>query len=261
MSQSCPLSRRKHFEIQIGLMMSEDVRARGVDRLLLFVLLISMASNGLLVYKLHSRSSNAAHSSKQVALLTSAEMTDIGAYDAPSRGRKDAPVTVVVFSDFQCIYCRQLAATLHEVELKTEDARIVMREMPLSMHPFARKDAELAACVKTQSEPAFWALYNFFFDPSSEIGSDLSGKGMEFIISRADINAAALRQCVSGHGGATQVDRDIALAKKFGVDGTPTVYVNGVLLTGQMRTPDALLKFIHEKAGTQALTASKEAKS
>jgi len=76
--------------------------------------------------------------------------------DAPARGKADAPVTIAVFSDFQCPYCAQFAATMKEVPPEDADkVRLIFHQFPLPMHVWARPAAEAAACAQQQGNGFF----------------------------------------------------------------------------------------------------------
>jgi len=80
-------------------------------------------------------------------------------------GKVNAHVTAVVFSDFQCPYCKRAAGFLNS-ELENPDAkdvRLIFRHFPLTMHPWAREAAVAAQCVSFQNVDAFWKMQDFFF--------------------------------------------------------------------------------------------------
>ncbi len=80
----------------------------------------------------------------------------------PSKGPKDAPVTLIEFSDFQCPYCGRVAPVLKRLEDKYGDSvRFVFRNYPLPMHPQAPKAAEAAACAQDQKK--FWEMHDRLF--------------------------------------------------------------------------------------------------
>ena len=96
--------------------------------------------------------------------------------DGASRGLADAPVTLVLFSDFQCPFCSQMAAGLINDILpkERERVRLIFRNFPLEGHPWARAAAEAMACVREQNEDGFWALHDYVFAHQSELGDGLS---------------------------------------------------------------------------------------
>jgi len=87
----------------------------------------------------------------------------------PTRGSPDAPVTITIFSDFECPYCRQEAANLGSDKLTEMKVRIVFRNLPLPMHPWAREAADMAACIYKQSNDAFWEVHDYLFRNQPDI--------------------------------------------------------------------------------------------
>ena len=90
-----------------------------------------------------------------------------------SRGDDKAPVTLAIFSDFQCPYCARFKTTTDELAAAGgAKLRIVYRYFPLSIHPWARKAAQAAACAQRQSNAAFWSLHDFLFSHQKELSPD-----------------------------------------------------------------------------------------
>ncbi len=96
--------------------------------------------------------------------------------DFPVLGPADAPVTITVFSDFQCPYCARFAQVLEKDVLPREgsNVRVVFREFPLQMHPWARPAAQTAVCVAQQNHQYFWKLHDYLFDHQREITPQIS---------------------------------------------------------------------------------------
>ena len=153
--------------------------------------------------------------------------------DFPSRGPKNAKVTLTIFSDFQCPYCAQLARTLSEVwpsEAKT--TRMVFRYFPLPMHDWARPAAEAAACVQEQGDDYFWQLHDFMFEHQGEF---TPGNVMARITAK--------------------VDQDIAFGTRSDVNATPTVFINGERV-GPVTAPEQLRTLIREAGSKPTPIAS-----
>jgi protein-disulfide isomerase len=90
---------------------------------------------------------------------------DIGA--APVEGAANAKVTIIVFSDFQCPYCKQGYTTIKEVlKAYPDSVRLVFKHFPLSFHPRAHISAEAAECAKDQGK--FWEFHNAMFEAQSD---------------------------------------------------------------------------------------------
>jgi len=162
--------------------------------------------------------------------------------DLPARGKADAPVTIAVFSDFQCPYCARFAAMMKEVmPAEADKVRLIYHSFPLPMHPWARPAAEAAACAHEQGDEYFWALHDFMFDQQKELNRDnLSGKLAGAAKGLAGFDQGKFAMCVMEGKTAAEVDKDIALAQQSGVNATPTVFINGqrtqVVAAEQLRT-------------------------
>ena len=161
-------------------------------------------------------------------------MAELSAVDAPSTGVTTAPVTLVMFSDFECPFCRKFASTLKDVEGKEQGhLKVVLRSLPLSIHPGAERDAELAECVAHQNRTEFWNLYDFFYSQSTS-SPPSAGDAIEFLRERQQVNMELLNSCVTTHAAREQIERDAQLANKYGVRATPTFFVNGIRIVGGM---------------------------
>ena len=154
---------------------------------------------------------------------------------APLRGAKHAPVTVTVFSDFQCPYCSRAAKGLTQDILpeRRGAVRLEYRSFPLPMHAWARQAAEAAACARQQGDRYFWSLHDYFFEHQKELKPDtLTQSVLEYAGGLSGFNAQTLRTCLEQKGASAAVERDVALGKEIGVTGTPTMFVNGERLSG-----------------------------
>lgn len=213
-----------------------------VDKLLVTMLAISLGANIWLARKIRSLSNPAGHLATQVTeRVSAAAMAEISANDAPSKGETSAPVTLVVFSDYQCPFCRQFAATLNDAEVREGDKlKVVARSFPLSIHSGAKGDAELAACVARQNNTEFWQLYDFFYSRESPTVD----QGTSFLRSRGVVNLDELHTCLERQQADAQVERDIQLGRKYGVHATPTFFVNGVRVIGGTSSSDDLVRII-----------------
>lgn len=218
------------------------------DRFVLGVLSLSLIANITLGFLLHRTRRNASDMRPIISRgLSSSEMTELTQGSVPSIGRSDAPVAIVMFSDFQCPFCRRFASTLAQIGDKERNSvKIVFRQFPLSRHPEARQDAELATCAMRQSPQAFWDVYNYFYSrPNQNPATTL--EATQFLQTRPGIQIDALHHCLDNHQSAVDVDHDLQLAKKFGVDATPTIFINGNRYIGFNGAPDTLNSIIDEQ--------------
>ena len=145
----------------------------------------------------------------------------------PSRGPKDAPVTVVAFSDFQCPYCSRAVTTVDRIMKDyAGKVRLVFRNFPLPFHKDAGKAAEAALCADEQGK--FWELHDHMFRHQDA----LSIASLTEVADKLGIDGAKLRACVESGKYRSQVQADIDAGRKAGVSGTPAFFVNGRMLSG-----------------------------
>ncbi len=150
------------------------------------------------------------------------------AADGPFKGRADAAVTIIEFSDFQCPYCQRALPTIKQVlEKYPEDVRVVYRHLPLdSIHKRARPAAEAAACAEDQQQ--FWPYHDKLFANNRA----LEKEDLLRYASELDLDGARFQKCLDGRAFRAKVESDLQAARTAGITGTPAFVVNGVLLSG-----------------------------
>jgi protein-disulfide isomerase len=152
--------------------------------------------------------------------------------DAPSRGNPKAPVTIVMYSEFQCPFCSRVIPTLGELQaLYPEDVRFVWRNLPLPFHEAAGLAAEAAMAAGEQGK--FWPMYDRLFanqdrlDPPALL-EHAKAVGLDVGKFKAALDSGKFRE---------RVDADVALAKAANINGTPTFLINGELFMGAQPLP------------------------
>ncbi len=153
---------------------------------------------------------------------------------SPEIGPRDAAVTITLFSDFECPFCRQQARILREEVLPSEpDVRLVFKNLPLSFHPWSEPAAELASCAAVQNGEAFWQLHDFLFAHQSEITpSSLRPMVTSYLSSIEGVKMDKFETCIDSSGPNAAVSRDLALAKDLGIEATPSLFVNTFRVNG-----------------------------
>ncbi len=167
--------------------------------------------------------------------------------DFAVRGVKTAPITITVFSDFQCPYCAKAGDFLMKDVLPTEGdrVRLVFRHFPLPMHPWARPAAEAAVCAHEQGDQYFWSFHNYLFEHQREITPDnLRAKLNAHGAGLQGFNPAGFTTCLDQKHGTAKVDRDIAVGMEVGVHATPTLFINGQMVTGVQ--PEQIRTYVRE---------------
>ena len=150
----------------------------------------------------------------------------IGPEDAVC-GARNAAVTIVLFSDFECAGCAEAEITLDELKERwgPNELRIVFKHSPQPFHPNAREAAEAAQGVRAiGGNDAFWIFHGLAFTTEE----DLRPAVYEEWAARAGIDAAAIRTGLSQKAWSAKVQADEALASKLGVKDVPALFVNGV---------------------------------
>lgn len=174
---------------------------------------------------------------------------------AASVGSADAPVTLVLFSDFECPFCSQMATGLRRDILPEagDNVRLVFRNFPLPMHPWARLAADGAACARAQDEGYFWPIHDYLFDHQPDLTPDnVESKISERAAELDGFDPARFRSCIDARESAPSIEEDLALGNEMKVSATPTLFINGQKVTGyraeQIRT------MIMEGSGGKAAT-------
>lgn len=155
--------------------------------------------------------------------------------DGPSFGPADAKVTIVVFSDFQCPYCREFAKTLrNNVPQKyPSEVRVVFENFPIeSLHPWAFAAAEAGRCVAQEKPAAFWLFHDWIFEHQGEVSpQNLKEKVMTFAQGQ-DLPAAPLTACLASPDSAASIRERIRIGRELQVQQTPSLFINGRMLGG-----------------------------
>ena len=163
--------------------------------------------------------------------------------NAPAMGEKNAPVTIVEFSDYQCPLSGQhFNLTLKQLAdeyIKTGKVRYVYRDLPLeSIHPLAFKAAEGAHCAGEQDK--FWEMHDRLFRNQASITPDKLPLHAQML----NIDVAKFQRCVEEERYSASVRSSVAEAKTLGLHGTPNFFLgvsdpNGSTLRALIRIEGA----------------------
>ncbi|HXL80309.1 MAG TPA: thioredoxin domain-containing protein [Pyrinomonadaceae bacterium] len=179
--------------------------------------------------KLESALAERLRKQANVRLLISEPETlvqSISVDDDPARGDANAPVTIVEFTDFQCPSCAAMQPILDEV-LKSygNKVRFVVRDFPLLAHANARKAAEAANAANAQGKFFEYALLLFKHQNALDVPS------LKKYASDLGLNRTLFDAALDSGKYAAEVRHDIDDGEKYGVDSTPTIFINGGALT------------------------------
>lgn len=140
-------------------------------------------------------------------------------------GPENAALTVIEFTDLQCPYCSQFAPTLDTLARRhPQDVRVIFKHFPLSFHPMAKPAAAAAIAAGKQGKffefrykvaPHFRDLKDsLYLAVAKEVGLDLERFKKDMALTPEVERVIA---------------EDMELGRKIGVEGTPTIFVNGKL--------------------------------
>lgn len=145
-------------------------------------------------------------------------------------GHENAPVTMVMFSDYECPYCRELASTLKALQdARPTDFNLVHRNLPLkALHPNARPAATAAACATVQGR--FPQYHEYLFSRQDSLGA------IDWTVAAHQTgvpDTSAFRRCLSDDPVVNASLRaDSLAALRLGLSGTPALLINGWLVKG-----------------------------
>jgi protein-disulfide isomerase len=159
----------------------------------------------------------------------------------PNFGTPGAPVVLVLFSDFQCPFCKEEAKMLRGNLLSAypKQVRAYFKDLPLEqIHPWAKPAAIAGRCVYKQNPAAFWDYHDWIFEHQSEITPEnLRAKALDFAKGK-ELDALQLGRCIDTRETEAEVNKSIAEARELRVQSTPTLFVNGRRLPSQIAWPD-----------------------
>lgn len=164
---------------------------------------------------------------RTVEVLSIDFVKQINVNDSPFKGPKEAPVVIAVFSEFQCVYCRQVALMLDQVLAKNPDTvKIVFKHFPIQRHTFAAKAAAASMAAGTYGK--FWEYHDRLY--AKDVFGKLSDQKLLDVAVELGIDAKSFAKKMKDPKITAQVSRDSREGQVAGVRGTPTIFVNGRLL-------------------------------
>ncbi len=155
----------------------------------------------------------------------------------PMRGPKDADVTILLFEDFQCPFCRKLSGNIEVLLEETTDVRVGFLHFPMhgkcndtglkkNLHAFACGAAIASVCAHDQGK--FWEMHDVMFRNSTR----LRNKHIFKYAKKVGLDIDAFKACARAPETLEKVKADARLGKAAGVSGTPALFINGRKLVG-----------------------------
>lgn len=150
--------------------------------------------------------------------------------DDPVRGAKDALVTVVEWSDFQCPFCKRVEPTIKQLLTDyAKDIRVVWKDNPLPFHPRAKPAAVLArTAYKLKGNAGFWAAHDALFESQPKLEDD----DLKAVADKVGIPWATVQANIEGDKLSDKFEQSMDLGVDLQARGTPHFFINGIRLAG-----------------------------
>ena len=143
--------------------------------------------------------------------------------ERPALGAADAPAVMVIYTDYQCPYCKKFfeerLPSLRESLVATGDLRVVVRDMPLARHQFARPAAAAAACADRQG--AYWEMHEALYARQTELAEVDLGRLAESL----GLDGGAFDACMTDEATGARIDEDMQSARSAKISGTPAFLI------------------------------------
>jgi protein-disulfide isomerase len=165
--------------------------------------------------------------------------------DSATMGPADAPVTIVEFADFECPYC---ARGFSEIETLTnttykDKVKVIFKNYPLNIHPWAVKAAAAAECARMQNPNAFWDFARYFYSNQGSITAQNLQEKVDKEATTLKLDAPSLKVCMSSKQASDRVKQDQADGNSVHVSSTPTFFINGIPLVGLPENFQKVMEF------------------
>jgi protein-disulfide isomerase len=165
-------------------------------------------------------------SQADVVVLLNPPRATVASDPARLRGNLQAPVVIVEFADFQCPFCRQEEGVLKNVLAKygTEVA-LAYRDFPVAqLHPLAEQAAEASRCGGEQGK--YWQFYDLL------MAGALDSPSLKQYARDSKLDEKQFDSCLTSGKYKAAIENDRQDAERVGLVGTPTFFINGILMVG-----------------------------
>mgnify|MGYP001562628991 CR=1 FL=1 len=138
-------------------------------------------------------------------------------------GNKDAKVTFIEYSDFECPFCKKFEPTVQQIIKEYGDkVRVVYRHFPLSFHPNAQKEAEATECANDLGgNTAFWEYHDAILDRTPSGGTGFALDALVPLAVKLGLDESKFQDCLDTNKYAQHVKDDMSGGSAAGISGTP----------------------------------------
>jgi protein-disulfide isomerase len=153
-------------------------------------------------------------------------------------GPETAPVALVVYGDFQCPFCKAEAEIMRKnvVQRFQDKVRVVFKDFPLeAIHPWSRAGSIAGRCVYRQNAQKFWDFHDWIYAGPEEISPENLTEKVTQWAGTNGLNAADYRTCIGTKATEAEVNSNLQEGRALGITATPTSFLNGFKLEGQIQ--------------------------
>lgn len=156
----------------------------------------------------------------------------LGLEGHPARGRLDAKVVLVEFSDYECPFCQRhtngVGKQINEKYVASGQLRHVFVNNPLPIHPEARLLATAALCAGDQNR--YWEMHDLLFSTQIKTNDEVMATS-----AKLSLDSDQFQKCLSRDAIAKQIDQDIEIAKGLQLSGTPSFALGRLDASGRLK--------------------------
>ena len=176
----------------------------------------------------------------------------------PARGAASKELLIVEFGDLQCPKCREAQSKIDSLMQDFPQARFVFENFPLTeVHPFAMRAAEEGVCVrKMKGDAAFFTYAQAVYDTQAGLTEQTGSATLGAAVTKAGADVTAVGKCVVEPATREAVVEEMKLGTSLGVDGTPTLAVNGHLLPLSSLPYETLKRMVAFQATQDGMTVT-----
>ena len=156
----------------------------------------------------------------------------------PVLGEEDAEVTIVVFEDFQCPFCKRFEENafpqIKSNYVETGEVKVVWKDRPLpQLHPWAEGAAAAMECVYREGgNQAFWDTKNKIFSNQADISTSNVESQIKSWAAEEGVSESEVQSCLGDDNPMEEVNADSTEGENAGASGTPTVFVDDQKIVG-----------------------------
>lgn len=164
----------------------------------------------------------------KISILLPPPRVDVSVDPGRVRGDRDAPVTIVEFSDFQCPFCQRVYPVIKGILSKYDGkVKLAYRDYPLRQaHAQAQMAAEASRCAGEQGK--FWEYHDQLFEKPNQ----LAREALEAHAASVGLEARDFQACLESGRYGGSIERDVQDGDQAGVNGTPAFFINGIFVSG-----------------------------